>query len=230
VTSTNARAAGAAQPKDTIMLTLYYCPGACSMAAHVALEETGVAYERIAVKLREGEQNGAAFRAVNPRGEVPVLRADDKLITQSVAILTFVARQFPDTGLLPTDPADEAQCLATMTWISSVIDPLFRRAARPERFVTDEAARAAVSDAAKQAYWAKCQEIDASLSDKMWMAGSQYSVCDPYALVYYGWAPRFALPIATLANFTRLKNQLLQRPAVRRVLEREQNPLVTSAA
>lgn len=208
------------------MLTLYYCPGACSMAAHVALEETGTRYEAKSVNLRAGEQHDAAFRQINPRGEVPVLSVDDKVITQSVAILSFIGRRFPDAQLLPEDAADEARCLAAMAWISSTVDPLFRRAARPERFVADEAARSAVKSAAKDAYWAKCQEIDASLSGKLWMIGS-YTVCDPYALVYYGWA--VGLPVAELTAYTNLKRRLLERPAVRRVLEREQSPLLQPA-
>jgi glutathione S-transferase len=212
------------------MLTLYYWPGACSMAAHAALEETETSYQRIAVNLRDGEQNGETFRQINPRGEVPVLRVGDKVITQSVAILTYVGRQFPEAGLLPSDATDEAHCLSIMTWISSVVDPLFRRLARPERFVADEAARNAVRNAAKDAYWAECQEIDTLLSGKAWMMGAQYTVCDAYALVYYGWAARFGLPVKELAAYTGLKDRLLQRPAVRRVLEREQSPLLKPVA
>jgi glutathione S-transferase len=208
------------------MLTLYYWPGACSMAAHAALEETGTVYERIEVNLREGEQNRETFRQINPRGEVPVLRVGDKVITQSVAILTYVGRQFPEAALLPSDATDEARCLSIMTWISSAVDPLFRRLARPERFVAGEAARTAVGNAAKDAYWVKCQEIDALLSGKAWMMGTQYTVCDPYALVYYGWAARFGLPVKELAAYTELKDRLLERPAVRRVLEREQSQLL----
>jgi glutathione S-transferase len=208
------------------MLTLYYFPGACSMASHAALEEAGADYERVAVNLRGGEQNGEAFRKINARSQVPVLRTEDRVITENVAILTYVGRRFPQAGLLPSDPIDEARCLALMTWISCAVDPLFRRAARPERFVTDEAARPAVADAAKDAYWAKCREIDTHLQGKTWMMGDQFTVCDPYALVYYGWAPRFGLPVAELTAFTAMKDRLLERPAVRRVLEREENPLL----
>jgi glutathione S-transferase len=208
------------------MLTLYFFPGACSMAAHVALEETGTPYERVSVNLRGGEQNGDDFRRINPHGQVPILDAEGTLIAESVAILTYIGRRFPEAQLLPTDPAEEARCLALMSWISSQVDPVFRRLARPERIVADEAARSAVKEAATGAYWAKCQEIDALLADKPWMMGAQYTVCDPYALVYYGWAVRFGLPVVELTNFTTLKRRLLVRPAVSRVLDREQHPLL----
>jgi glutathione S-transferase len=106
---------------------------------------------------------------------------------------------------------------------------LFRRAARPERFVTNEAAQPAVRDAAHDAYWVKCREIDSLLSGKMWMMGAQYTVCDPYALVYFGWGQRLGLPMGELSGYTALKNRMLERPAVRKVLEREQSPMLTAA-
>lgn len=211
------------------MLTLYFFPGACSMAAHVALEETGTPYELKSINLRNGGQNGDDFRRINPHGQVPVLDVDGTLITESAAILTFLGRRFPDARLLPTDAVQEARCAALMSWISSQVDPVFRRLARPERIVADEAARSAVKEAATGAFWAKCQKIDALLTNKPWMMGTQYTVCDPYALVYYGWGARFGLPVAELTNYTALKQRLLERPAVRRVLDREQHPLLKAA-
>src|SRR5689334_24361615 len=117
------------------MLTLYYCPGACSMAAHVVLEETGTRYEARPVLLSAGEQRTEAYLAVNARGQVPALRVDEKVITESVAVLAYLGRRFPEAELLPRDAVEEARCLAMLAWIATNMDPLFRRAARPERFV-----------------------------------------------------------------------------------------------
>jgi len=208
------------------MLTFYYFPGACSMAVHVALEETGARYEARKVMLSEGEQRSAAYLAINPRAQVPALSVDGKVITECVAILVYLARTFPEARLLPDDDVDYARCLATMTWIACAVDPLFRRAARPERFVADESARPAVKRAAQEALWSKCQEIDALIGENEWIAGKQYTACDPYALVYYGFCLRLGLPMAELASYTRLKDQLLARPTARRVLERERHPLL----
>jgi glutathione S-transferase len=208
------------------MLTLYYCPGACSMAVHVALEEMGVPYEAKPILIPKNEQRSDAYLAINPRGRVPALMVDDRVITETVAILAHLARAFPEARLFPDDDVGQAQCQATMTWIASTVDPLFRRAARPERFVTDEGAWPAVKSAAQDAFWSTCQEIDALIGDNAWMMGEQYTVCDPYALVYYGFALRFGFPLTSLAAYTRLKRQLLSRPAVRRVLERERHPLL----
>jgi glutathione S-transferase len=199
------------------------------LAAHVALEETGTVYERRSIDLRGGEQNGEDYQRINPRAQVPALDADGTVITESLAILTFIGRQFPEARMLPVDPVEEARCLAFLAWISSQVDPVFRRLARPERIVPEEAARLAVKQAAATAYWGKCQEIEARLESGPWVMGRQYTVCDPYALVYYGWAVRFGLPVAELTHYTSLKQRLLDRPAVRRVLELEKHPLLTIA-
>ncbi|WGS19886.1 MULTISPECIES: glutathione S-transferase family protein [unclassified Bradyrhizobium] len=211
------------------MLTLYYCPGACSMAAHVALEEAGASFESVLVNLRKGEQHAEPFKKINPRGEVPVLKVGDEPITQCVAILAYIGRAFPEAELLPKDGVAEARCISMLSWISNSVDPQFRRMVRPERFVADQVAHGSVKDGAKEGYWRQCQEIDTLLSSQAWLGGNQYTVCDPYALVYYGWAAVFGLPVAELVSYTDHKERLLARPAVRRVLEREKSPLLKTA-
>jgi glutathione S-transferase len=199
------------------------------MAAHVALEEASVPFDGVLVNLRKGEQHAEPFKKINPRGEVPVLKIGDETITQCVAILAYIGRAFPEAELLPNDSIAEARCISMLSWISSSVDPQFRRMARPERFVADQAAHGSVKDGAKEAYWKRCQEIDTLLSNQTWLGGDQYTVCDPYALVYYGWAAAFGLPVAELVSYSAHKERLLARPAVRRVLEREKNPLLKTA-
>lgn len=208
------------------MLTLYFFPGACSTAAHIAIEETGAPYEARRVALRDGEQRSPAYLAINPRGQVPALSVDGGVITENAAILAYLGRRYPSAELLPSDPVEEARCLAMLTWISNTVDKAFRQAARPERFVADETARPAVQESGRNAYWGHCQEIDALLEGRSWLIGDRYTVADPYALVYYGWGLRLKLPMQDLANYTRHKDRLLQRPAVRTVLEREDSPLL----
>jgi glutathione S-transferase len=206
------------------MLTLYYFPGACSMAAHVALEETETAYERKSVNLR------AASRTAKPsagsiRGEVPVLeRRRQASITQSVAILTYVGRQFPQAGLLSSMsstrrvPSRHGMDIERGSPVSPPATGAFRRGRGR--------ARVAVKGGCQRRVLGSAREIDALLEGKAWMMGAQYTVCDPYALVYYGWAARFGLPVKDLVAYTQLKDRLLERPAVRRVLEREQSLLL----
>ena len=97
------------------MLTLYYAPGAYSMAPHIALEETGAAYNAVEVDEVGGEHLTEAYRRINPRAKVPALKLDDgRVITENVAIQTFIARTYPHAQLLPVDPVSEAQALSLM--------------------------------------------------------------------------------------------------------------------
>lgn len=212
------------------MLTLYYSPGACSTASHIALEETGARYEPKLISTAKGDQKTPEYLAINPRGKVPALRADNDVITENVAILTYLAKKFPDAGLLPTDPLEEARCLSTMAWLSNTVHPGFTRVFRPERFAAEPSAHEAVKASGREAFWASLQEIDGLLAGKTWLVGDRYSVCDPYALVFYAWGKRIELPVETLANYTAWKDRMIARNAVRNVLEREKSILLPQSA
>ena len=208
------------------MLTLYYSPGACSMASHITIEETGAPYEAKQILLAKGEQKTPEYLAINPRGKVPALRVDDQVLTENVAILYYLAKRFPEAKLLPGDLLAEARCVSTMAWLSNTVHPGFTRVFRPERFAAEESAHAAVKASGREAFWASLQEIDGLLKGKDWLAGSQYTVCDPYALVFYGWGLRIDLPVRELEAYTAWKDRMVQRPAVRKILEREKNPIL----
>lgn len=208
------------------MLTLYYSPGACSMASHIGLEETGASYETKQTVLAKGEHRTEAYLKINPRGKVPALSVDGEVITENTAILTYLARRFPEKNLLPSDPIAEARCISTMAWLSNTVHPAYRQTMRPERFAEDEAAHASVKDTGRKTFLECCRELDGLLEGKDFLMGSQYTVADPYALVFYGWGVRSALPMNELRAFTAWKDRMLQRRAVRTILEREQNVLV----
>jgi glutathione S-transferase len=208
------------------MLTLYYSPGACSMASHIGLEETGAPYEPKQTLLAKGEHRTEGYLRINPRGKVPALSVDGEVITENTAILTYLAKQFPDKNLLPGDPVEEARCISMMAWLSNTVHPAYRQTMRPERFAEDEVAHASVKETGRKTFFACCQEIDSLLQGKEWIMGSQYTVADPYMLVFYGWGVRSGLPMHELASYTAWKDRMLQRPAVRKILEREDNVLL----
>jgi glutathione S-transferase len=211
------------------MLTLYYSPGACSMASHVTLEESGAKYELQQVQLAKGEQKSPDYLKINPRGRVPALRTDGGVITENTAILTYLAKAFPEANLFPKDTLGEVRCISMMAWFSNTVHPFFAHINRPERYAADESAHPSMKATSKAAFWANLQEIDSLLAGKQWMQGAQFTTCDPYALVFYSWGTRIELPVKELKNYTGWKERMLQRPAVRKVLEREQNLLLKAA-
>lgn len=208
------------------MLTLYYSPDACSMAPHIALEEAGAPYTLQLVSIPKGEQQAPEYLNANPRGKVPALRIGDDILTENVAVLTCIARSFPQAKLLPEKPIDMARCISHMAYLSNTVHPAFTHIVRPGRFATDEAAHETLKTTGRENAWTLLQELDAILAGKEWVLGSQYSVADPYTLVIYGWGKLHSMPLEELRNYTAFKDRMLQRPAVRKVLEREQSRLL----
>ena len=208
------------------MLTLYYSPGACSMASHIGLEELGVAYERKPTLLMKGEHKTDAYLRINPKGKVPALDVDGEVITENTAILAYLGKRFGDKKMFPTDPMGEARAISTMAWFSNSVHPLYTHYVRPERFAEDESAHGTVKETGKKTFFAACGDIDKSLAGKQWVMGDQHTVVDGYALVFYGWGVRAGLPMKELKAYTEWKDRMLERPAVRTVLEREESVLL----
>src|SRR4026208_1799287 len=97
------------------MMTLFFSPGACSLASHIGLEETGAPYELKPILLAKGQQRTAEYLKINPRGKVPALSVDGKILVENTGILTYLARRYSDKKLLPADPrpgrrAGSARC------------------------------------------------------------------------------------------------------------------------
>jgi glutathione S-transferase len=212
------------------MLKLYFSPGVCSLASHITLEETGASYQTQPTLLPKGEHQSEAYLKVNPRGKVPALQLDDgQVLTENTAILSYVAKQFPQAKMWPSDPVGEARAISTMAWFSNTVHPSFTHIMRPERFTADPNGTEQVKEQGKKAFWANCEEIDRILAGKEWILGAQYTVCDPYALVFYGWGMRAGMKMAELKNYTAHKDRMLKRPAVRKILEREESALLKAA-
>jgi glutathione S-transferase len=205
------------------MITLYFNPGACSLASHIGLEETGAPYEAKPILLAKGQQRTEEYRKINPRGKVPALSVDGKILVENTAILTYLARRFPEKKLMPTDPAEEARGIATMCWFSSIVHPSYQHSMRPERFAEGEAAQAAVKEIGRKSFWANCQEIDSMLQGNDWIMGSEYTLVDPYALVFYGWGVRGGFAMKELSAYTAWQERMMKRPTVKKTVESEQN-------
>jgi glutathione S-transferase len=205
------------------MLTLYFSPGACSLASHIGLEETGAPYEAKPILLAKGQQRTEEYQKINPRGKVPALSVDGKILVENTAILTYLARRFPEKKLMPVDPAEEARGIATMCWFSSIVHPSYQRVNRPERFAEGEAAHAGVKENGRKSFWANCQEIDSMFRGNEWIMGRDYTLVDPYALVFYGWGVRGGFPMKDLSAYTAWQERMMKRPTVKKTLDAEQN-------
>ena len=207
------------------MLKLYYAPGACSTASHIGLEESGAPYESQALSFAKAEQKTPEYLRINPRGRVPALAIDEGTIVENTAILDFVAARYAP-HLMPSDPVGRARAISLMAWFSNNVHPAFTHIGRPERFATDVATHENIKATGRDNFLAALREIDGMLAGRTWILGDAFSAVDGYALVFYGWGKRIGLPVEDLKNYTAWKDRMLARPAVRRVLEREQSVLL----
>lgn len=202
-------------------LTLYYSPGACSLASHIALEESGLAYEAVRVNTAAGEQRQPAYLAINPRGRVPTLVVDGEPLVENLAILAFVAGGHPKAGLWPESTRDQARALSWMAWLADTVHPAFAHFYRPERYVPEGGPADAVKTKGRESFQACLAEIDALLAGRKWAVGGRYGVVDAYLLVFYRWGNRNGFAVQGLANYTALVTRVLARPAVKRVMADE---------
>src|SRR5258708_5535293 len=106
------------------MLTFYFSPGTSSMAPHIALNEIGVPFESRSIELDGKENRTPAYLTLNPEGKVPTLVIDGTPLTEVAAILLYLAKRFPEAGLLPEgDILAEAQIVSWMSFVASTIHP-----------------------------------------------------------------------------------------------------------
>jgi len=200
------------------MLGLYYGPGACSMASHIVLEDSGEKYEPLKMDLSKGEQRTPEHLKRNPLGRVPVLRLDNgEYLAENTAILPYLGKRFK---LWPTDPIGEAKALSLIGFFATSVHPAHAHVGRPERYTADQSAFPGIKDMGLKTFHGYLKQIDGMLAGREWIL-DKYSVLDPYAFVFYTWGVRRELPMAELKNYTAHKDRMLKRPAVGRVVEDE---------
>ena len=200
------------------MLTLYYAPGACSLASHIVLEESGEKYEAKRIDLAKGEQRTDAYLKIHPLGRVPALMLDNgEPLTENTAILPYLGKRF---GLWPKDALADARALSLIGYFASSVHPAHAHISRPERYATDSAMFPNIQEQGRKTFYGFLKQIDGMLAGRQWFS-DQYSVLDPYGFLFYTWGVRRELPVAELANYTAFRDRMLQRPAVRRIIEEE---------
>jgi glutathione S-transferase len=200
------------------LLTLYYGRGACSMASHIVLEESGEKYEPRPIDLAKGEQRTEAYLKINGHGRVPALGLDNgDVLTENTAILPYLGKRFK---LWPGDPVAEARALSLIGFFAATVHPAHAHVGRPERYAADPSAFPTIKEMGLKSFHGYLKEIDGLLAGKQWF-GDQYSVVDPYGFVFYTWGVRRELPMAELKNYTAFKDRMMQRPAVQRVIADE---------
>ena len=184
------------------MLTLYFAPGSSSMAPHIALIEVGAAFEARPVSFAKKETQSEAYRAINPVAQVPTLLVDGRPLTEVAGILYYLARRYPEAGLLPVgDIEAEAQVISWMSFIASSVHP----------------ARRAGIEAARAAY----ALADRRLGERDWAVGA-YSIADIHLFrLFWRFFNSLHPDPGEFPSLVGHYERMMARPAVQRTLEAE---------
>src|SRR5471030_461162 len=171
------------------MLKLFYAPGACSLAPHIALEEAGADYEVERVSLQKGGQRSPAYLAINPKGRVPALQTDRGVLTENPAILGYIAQSFPSAALAPNGDAFAfGDMQAFNLFLAATVHVAFAHAFRPERYADGDEAARAMRAKAPEALASAFALIEEKLADgRPFVQGGAYTVADPYLFVFSRW-------------------------------------------
>jgi glutathione S-transferase len=203
------------------MLRLFYSPGACSLVPHIALEEAGAGFDAVRTPIAEKAHKRPEYLAINPRGLIPAIEAEGRIVTETIAILAWIGHRRPECGQLPLDDLPAlARVFELLSFFATTVHyggfgPIYRaRAAGIER---PESELASDRDRLRGLFG----ELDALLAPGPFLLGGRYSLADPYPLTFLRWARRLELDVSQHRHWTGHARRMVERPAVQRALARE---------
>lgn len=203
------------------MLKLHTARGTIGLACEIALEEAGAAYEVHRLDFASNEQRQAAFLALNPKSRVPLIETDQGVITETPAIMGYIARTFPALRLAPEGDAFAlAQGESLLSYFASWVHPAAAHRWRGYRWADDPAAIAEMHRKAPEVFGEAMHLIDEKLFRGPWALGEAFSVCDPYLYVLTSWLPRDSLDMADFPRLADHYSRMGERKAVQTVLAR----------
>ncbi len=206
-------------------LALYYAPGACSFVPHVLLEAAGASFEPRPVRLHKGEQATPEYRAINPRGQVPVLVDGDAVITQIVAIVDYLDARFPVQGFLPREPLARAKVMETLAWMNNTVHPTFTHVFMPHKYSASADVQADIKAHAAAQYRGLLGELEAMAQAAGrrggWLGGERFGPLDAYALTLLRWGGFAGIDPTGLPALWAHVQKVAQLPPVAQAMARE---------
>jgi glutathione S-transferase len=206
------------------MLKLYYTPGTCALASHIALEEAGATYTTERIDFKGNQQSSPEYLKVNPKGRVPALVTDRGILTETPAVLAYIAHSFPKARLAPLDDAYAfAQAQAFNNYLCSTVHVAHAHKGRGYRWATEESSFADMKRMIPKTMGACFALIERDMLKGPWVMGEQYTICDPYLFTLTGWLEGDGVDLATLPKVAAHRQHMAERPAVKKVMEQEKS-------
>jgi glutathione S-transferase len=204
------------------MLQLLYTPHTCSLATHIALVDAGAAYTLRRIDFSTTEQQSPEYLAINPKARVPSLITARGVLTETPAMLAFVAQSYPDAMLAPlTDPFQFAELQAFNSYLCSTVHVAHAHRMRGYRWADDSAAISAMQKKVPQSVGACFDLIERHMLRGPWVMGDVYTVADPYLFTLAQWLEADGVDPAQLPRVIGHRERMLCREGVRRALAEE---------
>ncbi len=188
----------------------------------IALEEAGLPYEPVLVDLAVGAHHSAAYLAINPRGRVPALVTTQGVLTETPALLMYVAQCRPSAGLVPSsDPFALARAQEFNSFLCSTVHVAHAHRMRGHRWADDPEAIAAMRHKVPEAMTAQARMIEDHMLEGPWLLGQDYSVCDAHLFTLARFLPADGVDLRAFPRLADHAGRMARRPAVRRALATE---------
>ena len=204
------------------MFTLFYAPHTCALASHIALEDAGAAYELKRIDFAKTEQQSPDYVAINPKARVPALVTPRGILTETPAMLAFIAQSFPAARLAPLDDAFEfAEVQAFNSYLCSTVHVAHAHRMRGNRWADDPAALAAMQKKVPQSVGACFELIDRQMLRGPWVMGDTYTVADPYLFTLAQWLEADGVDTGRIPRVIEHRERMLRRPNVGKAVAAE---------
>ena len=205
-----------------MVIKLFYAPHTCSLASHIALEDAAAEYATVRINFADDEQRKPAYLAVNPKGRVPALVTDRGVLTETPAMLAFIAQSFPQARLAPLDdPFLFAEVQAFNSYLCATLHVAHSHRMRGNRWADDPAAIAAMQRKVPESVSACYDLIEENMLRGPWVMGESYTICDPYLFTMAQWLEQDGVDPARFPKVISHRRRMSERPAVQKAIAEE---------
>lgn len=205
------------------MNVFYYAPGTCALATHLALAHAGAPFEPVRIDLAKTEQRSPEYLRINPKGRVPALATDRGILTETPALLQFIAQRHPDAGLAPLDDQYAlAEMNAFNSYLCATVHVAHAHRMRGHRWADEPSAWEAMRRKVPQSVGDAFAPIEHGMLRGPWVLGERFSSSDYYLLTLARWLEADGVDLDKLPRVIEHRSRLLELPLVKRVIAEEE--------
>ncbi len=197
-------------------MILYTAEASIGVVSHIAMEESGLDYELVALDFSKKEQASAEYLKVNSKARVPSLKVAEGIITETPAILNYLAQVAPESPLgLPADLYQQARIQSFNAYLCSTVHVAHAHKKRGSRWVDDLAAQKAMTDNVPNTMAACFKMIETEMFEGPWVHGTTFSISDPYLYRISSWAEGDGVDISNYPKIHAHLNAMSERESVK---------------